>query len=52
MKATIRAKVEHPFRVFKRQFRLTKVHHWGLKKNAAQTVTLFALGNRWMVRRQ
>ncbi len=52
MKASIRAKVEHPFRVIKRQFGFTKVRYWGLKKNTAQFVTLFALSNLWMARRQ
>jgi len=52
MKASIRAKVEHPFRVLKRQFGFTKVRYRGLAKNTAQIVTLFALGNLWMARRQ
>ena len=52
MKASIRAKVEHPFRVIKRQFGFTKVRFRGLKKNTAQIVTLFALSNLWMTRRQ
>ena len=51
-KAGIRAKVEHPFRVVKRQFGFVKVRYRGLKKNTAQLVTLFALSNLWMVRRQ
>jgi IS5 family transposase len=51
MKASIRAKVEHPFRVLKRQFGYTKVRYRGLKKNTAQIVTLFALSNLWMARR-
>lgn len=49
-KARIRAKVEHPFRVLKRQFGYVKVRYRGLKKNTAQIVTLFALSNLWMVR--
>ena len=51
LKAGIRAKVEHPFRILKRQFGYVKVRYRGLKKNAAQQITLFALGNLWMVRR-
>jgi hypothetical protein len=43
IKASIRAKVEHPFRVIKRQFGYVKVRYRGLKKNTAQLVTLFAL---------
>jgi len=52
MKASIRAKVEHPFRVIKRQFGFTKVRYRGLVKNTAQLVTLFALSNLWTARRQ
>ncbi len=51
LKAGIRAKVEHPFRVVKRQFGFTKVRYRGLVKNTAQVVTLFALSNLWMARR-
>ena len=52
MKASIRAKVEHPFRVIKQQFGFTKVRYRGLAKNTAQIVTLFALSNLWMARRR
>jgi IS5 family transposase len=51
-KASIRAKVEHPFRVIKRQFGLVKVRFRGLQKNTAHLLTLFALSNLWMARRQ
>ena len=51
-KASIRAKVEHPFRVIKRQFGLVKVRFRGLAKNTAHIVTLFALSNLWMARRK
>ena len=51
MKASIRAKVEHPFRVLKRQFGFTKVRYRGLAKNTSQIITLFALTNLWMARR-
>ena len=51
-KASVRAKVEHPFRVVKRQFGLVKVRFRGLAKNTAHVVTLFALSNLWMVRKQ
>ena len=50
LKASIRAKVEHPFRVIKRQFGFVKVRYRGLKKSTPQLVTLFALSNLWMVR--
>ena len=50
-KASVRAKVEHPFRVIKRQFGLVKVRFRGLRKNTAHLLTLFALSNLWMARR-
>lgn len=50
--AKYRAKVEHPFRVIKRQFGFTKVRYRGLAKNTAQLKTLFALCNVWMVRHE
>jgi len=48
MKASIRAKAEHPFRMLERQFGFAKVRYRGL----AQIATLFALLNLWMARRQ
>ncbi len=50
LKASVRAKVEHPFRVLKQQFGYVKVRYRGLKKNTAQLTTLFALSNLWMAR--
>jgi len=50
LKASVRAKVEHPFRVIKRQFGHVKVRYRGLAKNTAQLETLFALANLWMTR--
>jgi IS5 family transposase len=50
-KAQVRSKVEHPFRVIKRQFGYLKTRFRGLAKNTAQLVTLFALSNLWMARR-
>ena len=52
LKASARAKVEHPFRVIKCQFGFTKVRYKGLAKNTAQLMTLFALSNLWMARRR
>jgi len=49
-KASVRAKVEHPFRVIKQQFGYRRVRFRGLTKNGAQMVTLFALSNLWMAR--
>jgi IS5 family transposase len=51
-KARVRARVEHPFRVIKRQFGLAKVRFRGLAKNTAHVITLFALSNLWMARRK
>jgi IS5 family transposase len=48
----LRARVEHPFRVVKRQFGFTKVRYRGLVKNTAQLTTLFALSNLYQVRRK
>jgi len=50
--AMVRAKVEHPFRVLKRQFGYVKTRYRGLAKNRAQLFTLFALGNLFLVRRR
>ena len=52
LKASVRAKLEHPFRVIKCQFGFAKLRHKGLAKNTAQLITLFALSNLWMARRQ
>lgn len=48
----VRARVEHPFRVIKRQFAHVKTRYRGLAKNRAQLFTLFALGNLFLVRRK
>lgn len=50
--AMVRARVEHPFRVVKRQFGHVKTRYRGLAKNRAQLFTLFALGNLFLVRRR
>ena len=52
LKASVRAKVEHAFRVIKLQFGYTKVRYRGLAKNTAQLKTLFALSNLWMARQK
>lgn len=52
VKASIRAKVEHPFRVLKLQFGYRKIRYRGLAKNTAQITTLMALANLWLVRRK
>jgi IS5 family transposase len=52
IKASIRAKVKHPFRVIKCQFGYRKTRYRGLVKNTDQLITLFALSNLWMVRKR
>lgn len=52
LKARFRARVEHPFRVVKRQFGFQKVRFKGLLKNTVQVITLFALSILWMARRR
>ena len=52
LKAAVRAKLEHPFRVIKRQFGYTKVRYRGLAENTGQMLMLFALSNVWMARRR
>jgi IS5 family transposase len=51
LKAGVRAKVEHPFRVLKCQFGYVKARYRGLAKNTAQIETQFALVNIWMARK-
>lgn len=54
-KASVRAKVEHPFHVVKNLFRHKKARYRGLAKNTAQLLTLFGLANvmlaRWRLAR-
>lgn len=50
LKAKIRARVEHAFRVIKQQFGFQKARYRGLAKNNAQLHTLFALSSLWMLR--
>ncbi len=52
IKASIRAKVEHPFRVIKCQFGHRKARYRGLAKNTSQLLVMFALSNLWMVRKR
>ena len=48
----VRVRVEHPFRVIKRQFGDLKTRTLGLAKKRAPLFTLFALGNLFLVRRR
>lgn len=50
-KAQVRAKVEHPLRLIKRQFGYTKARYRGLANNIVQQTTLFALSHLWMMRK-
>lgn len=50
-KASIRAKVEHPFHVVKNLFKHRKTRYKGLVKNTAQLLTLFGLANLMLARR-
>ncbi len=50
LKASLRAKVEHPFHVVKNIFKHTKTRYKGLAKNDAQLHVLFALSNLYRVR--
>ena len=50
--ASIRAKVEHCFRIMKCQFGYVKTCYRGLEKNAVQIYSLVALGNLYQVRHQ
>lgn len=52
IKARIRAKVEHVFRVIKCQFGYRKVRYRGLAKNTQQLQMLCALANLWLVRKR
>lgn len=52
MLSAVRAIVEHPFRVMKRQFGFVKVRYRGLAKNTRQIVTLFALPDLWLARKR
>ena len=45
LKASVRAKVEHPFRIIKCQFGFTKARYRGLMKNDSKLAMLFALAN-------
>jgi len=50
-KSKVRAKVEHPFRVIKRQFGFTKVRYKGLAKNAHHLFVSCALTNVVMAKK-
>ncbi|AFH94509.1 IS5 family transposase [Providencia stuartii] len=49
LKVSIRAKVEHPFRIIKCQFGFIKARYKGLMKNDSQLAILFTLANLFKV---
>lgn len=51
LKASVRAKAEHPFHVIKNLFRHRKVRYKGLAKNEAQLFSLFGLANLVIAKR-
>jgi IS5 family transposase len=52
LKASVRAKVEHPFHIVKNIFGMKKVRYRGLAKNTAQLYTLFGLANLLIAKRR
>src|SRR5215831_9600148 len=52
VKAHVRAKVEHPFRIVKRIFGFEKVRYRGIKKNHERLCACFALVNLYLHRRR
>jgi transposase, IS5 family len=51
-KARVRSKVEHVFRVMKRQFGFDRVRYRGLAKNANRIFACFALVNLYITRKR
>jgi transposase, IS5 family len=52
LKASVRAKVEHPFHVVKNLFRHRKLRYRGLAKNTAQLHVMFGLANLVIAKRR
>ena len=52
VKARVRARVEHPFRILKRIFGFDRVRYRGLKKNHHRLCACFALGNLYLHRKR
>jgi IS5 family transposase len=51
-KASIRAKVEHPFHVVKNLFKHRNTRYRGLAKNTAQLLTLFGMANLMLAKKR
>jgi len=52
IKASVRAKVEHPFHIVKNLFGHKKARYRGLAKNTSQLLTLFGLANLLIAKRR
>ena len=52
LKASVRAKVEHPFHIVKNLFGHKKARYRGLAKNTSQLMTLFGLANLLIAKRR
>ena len=52
LKASVRAKVEHPFHIIKNILGMKKARYRGLAKNTAQLLTLFGLANLLIAKRR
>ena len=52
LKASVRAKVEHPFHIVKNLFGMKKTRYRGLAKNTVQLMTLFGLANLLIAKRR
>ncbi|MGA7180374.1 MAG: IS5 family transposase [Thiobacillaceae bacterium] len=52
LKASVRAKVEHPFHIVKNLFGHKKARYRGLAKNTSQLLTLFGLANLLIAKRR
>jgi len=52
VKARVRTKVEHPFRMLKRIFGFVKVRYRGIKKNHQRLCACFALVNLYLHRKR
>lgn len=50
--SSVRARIEHLFRIIKCPFGYRKARHRGLKKNRAQVMGLMALANLYLLRRR
>ena len=51
LKASIRAKVEHPFHIVKKLFEYKKLSYKGISKNAVRHAMLFAMANQVIVKK-